>query len=240
MFSVPVIATAAGVSFDGSDSELKDSLNLNNYNHTVTLANTGESDRLVVVMVGMCQNAVQTMSSCTLNGTAGTIANYGIDGGRAGNLAVIYWKDAQLPSSNGDYTLNCQWGSDADASIMIAFELSGVDQTTPLGTPDTDTATGQTGYAYPNLNITGSSGSFALTAALCADDYDSDKLDGKTPPTGVTEVADDGGGYSGLDSVRLAAGYIESISSNQDFDWTETDAKNLDALVGYAVVINEK
>lgn len=102
------------------------------FNHTI---GTGSN-----VYVGVClftRNATTAadVTSVTIDGSAGTHIATATDTADGTNIRVEMWGRA-LGSKNGSIAIDSVWDR-TDAPRIVAFSMFGVDQGTPVGTPQT-------------------------------------------------------------------------------------------------------
>ncbi len=226
-------AVGGGVAYIAADSDAN-TVTLSTKSFSLDVVGSSETDKLILAIVATTRNDAKIVSGMTLDGEALTLIDGVIssDGGMACAVAIGYLKDADYPAA-GSKTLAVTYTSSVSATVASIIELSGVDQTTPVGTLVTEeNITDETGYTY-TFGITGSSGEFAVSAVASADP---NTPSAQTAPTDTTVAVTDGID-EGLRGVRLSVGYDEEIGSPETFDWVETDGANLDSLVGLAIPI---
>jgi hypothetical protein len=100
-------------------------------NPTATISHTcSGTDRYLVVHVGVNQG--RTVTACTYNGTAMTLIGLSLDSIGSGVPTYIY---GMVNPPAGTHTVSAT--SSLQTCIVTAVSYTGVDQTTPIGTPNT-------------------------------------------------------------------------------------------------------
>ena len=122
----------AAVTYDTSTTQQASSGTSDTFNHTI---GTGSN-----VYVGVCEftrNATTAadVTSVTIDGSAGTHIATATDTADGTNVRVEMWGRA-LGSKNGSIAIDSVWDR-TDAPRIVAFSMFGVDQGTPVGTPQT-------------------------------------------------------------------------------------------------------
>lgn len=186
--------------------------NSNSDSPSITLAGTG-ANRLIVLILVSTNTSNVTHSGWTLNSVAadgsGTL---GVDGGRAVVTSYAYWLDTNHPGS-GSFTI--AYTGEGTFPIWTIYELSGVNQTTPIGTPATNTAINQIDGANLTATLSGESGEFVLS--YCATGDAASSSTGSTAPAnldGTTYTTTLSQGTVSVDTDTAAA------SASEDYTWT--------------------
>lgn len=122
----------AAVTWDTDTTKQASSGTTDTFNHTI---GTGSN-----VYVGVCEftrNATTAadVTSVTIDGSAGTHIATATDTADGTNVRVEMWGRA-LGSKNGSIAIDSVWDR-TDAPRIVAFSMFGVDQGTPVGTPQT-------------------------------------------------------------------------------------------------------
>lgn len=122
----------AAVTWDTDTTKQASSGTTDTFNHTI---GTGSN-----VYVGVClftRNATTAadVTSVTIDGSAGTHIATATDTADGTNIRVEMWGRA-LGSKNGSIAIDSVWDR-TDAPRIVAFSMFGVDQGTPVGTPQT-------------------------------------------------------------------------------------------------------
>lgn len=179
---------------------------------TITLAGTG-TNKIVIAVIGTTNTAVDNHTGWTLNSVAADFSGtLNIDGGRAVSTSYAVWLDANHPGS-GSFTV--AYNGEGTFPIWTVYELSGVNQTTPIGTPATATATDQADGSTLTATLVGESGEFVFS--YCATGDAATASTGSTAPAnldGTTYTTTLSQGTVSVDNDTAAA------SASEDYTWT--------------------
>ena len=148
----------AAVTYDADTTQQAASGTSNTFNHVI---GTGSN-----VYVGVCaftrSSPAADVISVTIDGSAGAHIVTAIDTVDSANVRVEMWGRA-LGSKTGSIAIDTVWDQ-TDAPRIVAFSMFGVDQTTPVGTPQS-TAPG----TYPtSLSVNVSSATDELVLSCLA------------------------------------------------------------------------
>ncbi len=238
MFSVPSmqIPSAAGVEYVDGATDIDTATGWDSsHSYTLAVDNSGSNRMLIIAMVGSKQDPPD-VTSATLGGVSGTeLWGQSADGGNGARVQMWYWDDSDISTiGSGSKTLALTMDKDTPAQAVALAQFTGVNQTTPFGTPvdDPDTSSNPVNHS---LTLAGEAGEFAFTGVGFADSAAGGGND-CTPPSGVTELQDggvDGGSYG----VGIAIGYEADISASEDFGWTVNIGSTVDSSVAFAVAV---
>ena len=195
------------------------------------------NDRLLVVYSSSRTSGLQTVSSITFNGIAGTvISQLSIDGGSANNTIMAYWKEADLPSITASYTLDIQYTGFND-QIAHTISLSDVDQVTPIGTHITKTAIDQIdGATFTFPALSNESGEFLVAGLGISDTGSFSGVGSFSSPVGLWLEHSDT--YAGT-TVAGMISTLDAVADNSEtYSWDVTTGRTNDSLTGIIAVIN--
>ena len=162
-------AAAGGLTREQGAERLSSGTNATSYDSTTYgggtwTANTTGSNRLMVFVICCLTPAtLPTSISMTFGSQSGTelFEDVTVNASR-GTVAVFYIKDADIPTGAQDVTVTMGTSNTRACSVYVA-EYSGVDQTTPFGTPATQTWS-STGTPSQTVTV-GTTGSAVLSSS---------------------------------------------------------------------------
>ena len=204
----------------------------NSEDATITLSAAG-TDSLILIISSHNRAALRTITAQTLNSVAAdSIQNFGVDGGgRAAGLHVTYYKHANHPGS-GNFTLDTTFNNSTSSVHHYVIELSGVDQTTPISTVESATATDNAVDAVLGTTLTSMAGLLAYSAANIADTTNPTAGGNLDPPASLGNLVD-----RFQTNSRTGWGRDDSVaSSSETYDWTGDIDGSLDPWDSFVTV----
>lgn len=182
------------------------------------------SNRLLAVVVTGIRSSESgwSWSSCTYNSTALTETVVNAQPGNNRNVRTALWTLVN-PTGGGSYQLSVSPSVSLAGARVMLFSLSGVNQTTPIGTSGTHAA--QTSAFSANLT-TGIADAWLVGGAGIRNGTLT-----WTPGTGVTEVFDQSSGSDTTDDVGATMGYRICTSTGGYTFASTASATNYGVLV---------